>query len=267
MRHKNIITQLVVCIVMFSVLATLVGICTYRGIDSFKFKALFGPYVDIYARGIYALSSTQSALQARAQDCITLFLGIPLLIFSLLKARKNLVVGRILLAATLGYFCLTYTTYTFNTIYNRLFLVYVILMSTSTFAFALSLLSFNYKKASVYFRKRTPVVPIGCYLMLTSVVIAALWLNQILPSALRNYIPQWVEHGATLPIQAIDLGFVLPATFITGVLVIKRRSLGYILAPIATFILTFSLTTLLTKQVVLTLAGNALSIPIIILCT
>lgn len=58
-----------------------------------------------------------------------------------------------------------------------------------------------------------------------------------------------MEHYTTLIVQGLDLGILLPAAFTCGVLFIKKRTPGYLLAPVY-FIFLSLLTTALTAKVV-----------------
>jgi hypothetical protein len=58
-----------------------------------------------------------------------------------------------------------------------------------------------------------------------------MWLGRIIPSY-NNKIVAGLEHYTTLVIQALDLGFIVPVAIISGILLIKNNSLGYLLAPI-----------------------------------
>jgi hypothetical protein len=72
--------------------------------------------------------------------CISSCLG-PEVIISLIVANKNSLKGRLLLTGTLGYFLYTYTSYSFLSMYNSFFLIYVSIMSLSFFAFIINITS------------------------------------------------------------------------------------------------------------------------------
>ena len=194
--------------------------------------------------------SAEVAPQGIAQDYITLFAGVPILIMSLLWSRKGSLKGRYLLTGTLGYFLVTYLFYTVMGMYNQLFLVYVVLMSSSFYAFILSLLSFNTGNLHTCFSTSTPVRWTGGFLIFNSVAIALLWLSIVVPPLLDgSIIPTEVEHYTTLIVQGLDLGILLPAAFALGVLFMKKSPIGYLLAPVY-FIFLSLLTTALTAKVV-----------------
>jgi hypothetical protein len=265
MNYKKSISILVLCIAVLSLVATTCGIFTNQGVGEYKFTTLHGQTITIYGKGIYGDNSASAVLQAIPQDIVTLVLGIPLLIISLFLTRKGLMKGRILLAGTLGYFLITYMMYTFIAMYNRLFLVYVILISTSFFAFILTLSSFNIATIGSYFNKKLPIKFVGGYLIFSTAMIGYLWLARVIPSLINNSVPLEVEHGTTLPVQAFDLAFFLPAIFLAGMLLIKRKPFGYMLAPIVTVSNALIMIALLSKGISMNLAGIAGTLPMIIM--
>lgn len=266
MKYKKIITILVVCIVILGAIAALSGIFSAGGTGEYQFTSIHGQSITIYGKGIYKNNSTASVMQAIPQDIVTLALGIPMLVISLFLARKGLIKGRLLLAGVVGYFLVTYSMYIFIAMYNRLFLIYTALISISFFTFMLTLMSFDVDKLKTYFNKKLPVKFVGGFLLFASVMVGLLWLSRIMPTLINGTTPvDLLEHGTTLPVQAIDLAFFLPSIFIAGILIIKRKAMGYLLAPVATFFLIFIMTALFSKGVSMTITGAEGTLPMMIM--
>jgi hypothetical protein len=250
MRYKRSITILAIIIAAFATAATTVGIFSCDGTGQYAYKSIRGTTVAIYGKGLYKHMSAEVAPQGIAQDYITLFVGVPLLIASLLLARKGSIKGRYLLVGTLGYFLVTYLFYAVMGMYNQMFLVYVVLMGASFYAFIATLLSFDSKEVRRNFSAVTPVKWTGGFLIFNSVAIGLLWLSIIVPPLLNGtIIPVQVEHYTTLIVQGLDLGILLPAAFICGFLWLKRTAYGYLLAPIY-FVFLSVLMTALTAKVI-----------------
>ena len=85
--------------------------------------------MDIYGKGLYYNDSVSVASQGRAQDIVTLTVGIPFLIVSLIFANKRSLRGKLLLTGALGYFLYTYMSYSFLAMYNNFFLIYIMMIS------------------------------------------------------------------------------------------------------------------------------------------
>jgi hypothetical protein len=120
----------------------------------------------------------------------------------------------------------------FGGAYNQLFLVYVTLYSASIFAFLLSLHTIDVGSLpsafSPHFARRTIawlVIGIGA-------LLALLWLGRIVPALLTGAVPFGLDSYSTLFVQAGDLGLVVPLAIVSGVLLLRRRPVGYLLASV-----------------------------------
>jgi len=210
----------------------------------------------VYGKGLYKHMSAEVAPQGIAQDYITLFAGVPLLIIALFIARKGSVKGMYLLAGTLGYFLVTYLFYTAMGMYNKMFLVYIALMGTSFYAFILTILHFNLNELKNIFKQHTPVKTVGGFLIFTSICIALLWLGIIVPPLLDGtIIPGQVEHYTTLIVQGLDLGILLPAAFISGILLVRKKPSGYLFGPVYFVFLSLLMMALTAKVIAMKVLG------------
>ncbi|OMF96808.1 hypothetical protein BK146_13920 [Paenibacillus sp. FSL R7-0333] len=171
-----------------------------------------------------------AAAQAIAQDGVTLFAGVPLLLISLLLSLSRRIRGRLLLAGTLGYFTYTYASYSFLAMYNPLFLVYVMLFSAGLYAFILVFRSLE--RDGISFNSKLPARSIGFILLMIAFLIIMLWLGRIAGGWRNGTAPDLLEHYTTLVIQALDLAVLLPLMVLTGALLVRRQSYGYLLAPV-----------------------------------
>lgn len=254
--NKKLMTVLVFLISLLAFAATTTGIFSDDGSGQYAYTSIRGQTVTIYGKGLYKDMSAEVAPQGIAQDYVTLFIAIPLLIFSFFKWRKGALVGKYLFAGTLGYFLVTYLFYTVMGMYNKMFLAYVILMGASFYSFLLALLSFEVKGLSNRFKSSTPVKITGGFLLFSSVTIALLWLSIVVPPLLDGtIIPRQAEHYTTLIVQGLDLGILLPAGFISGVLLIRKKESGYLFAPVYFIFLSLLMTALTGKIIAMKILG------------
>lgn len=232
MKFNKYITALVICIAILSVAVSCAGLFLTGGPGEYDFKTINNEIVTIVGDGLYKNDSISVVAQGKASDLVTLVLGVPILLISLFFANKSSFKGKLLLTGTLGYFLYTYMSYSFLWTYNKLFIVYVLLMSASLFAFILSMCSFDVKKVPSYFGEKLPVKFLGGFQIFLAFAIGMLWLGKIAPTIFDAIAPAGLEHYTTLVIQAMDLGFVVPAAVISGILLIKRKPLGYLLSSV-----------------------------------
>lgn len=250
MKYKNSISLLVMLVTILSIFAASYAIYSNQGQGDYEYKSIFGETVSIYGKGLYQHDSVSMAAQAIAQDYVTFFLGVPLLLLSLYLYRKGLLKGSMLLTGTLGYFLYTYASYSFLSMYNSMFLIYVALMSASFFAFTLMMMSYDVKKLPLYFSAKMPVKFLGGFLLFVSFVFGMMWTGKLGFPLLNNAPPADLQHYTTFVIQALDLGFVVPVGLLAGILIIMRKPFGYLLAPVI-IIKEITLLTALTSMIFL----------------
>jgi hypothetical protein len=255
MIYKRTISLLVILITILSIFATSYAIVSSQGPGEYAYQSIFGETVSIYGKGLYSHDSVSVATQAIAQDYVTLFLGVPLLLLSFNMYRKGFLKGSLLLTGTLGYFLYTYASYSFLSMYNSMFLTYVALMSASFFAFILMMMSYDVEKLPLFFTKKMPVKFLGGFLLFGSFVFGMMWTGKLGLPLLNNTPPADLQHYTTFVIQALDLGFVVPTGLLAGILLIMRKPFGYLLAPVI-IIKEITLLTALTAMILLQLKAG-----------
>lgn len=234
MRFKKSISRLVLLIAFLTLIASIFGILSSYGTGQYDFKSIHETAVTIFGKGLYQNDSIAIASQAIAQDAVTLFLGLPLLLISLFLFRKGLLRGKLLLAGTIAYFLYTYTSYSFLSMLNQFFLIDIALMSASFYTFVLIMMSFDIENLSSYFSEKLPTNFVGGLLIFIGSIFGSMWLGLVVPSIISGTAPIALEHYTTLVIQAMDLGFVVPTAFLAGILLIKKKPFGYLLSTVIT---------------------------------
>lgn len=263
MKQSKSIMVLVLLISIMAGIAASVGIFSTGGPGPFEYESIRGETVQIYGEGLYRHMSADVAPQGIAQDVITFFIAVPFLWMSFLWARKGSLRGRFLLAGTLGYFLVTYLFYLVMGMYNVLFLMYAALLGTSFFGFSLTMLSFDLEELPHRFSENTPVKLTGGFLILNTLTIAMLWLGVVVPPLIDgSIIPQQTEHYTTLIVQGLDLGLLLPLAFVSGVLFIQKKPMGFLVAPVYLVFLSILMAALLAKIIAMGLVGQNI-IPVI----
>ena len=226
------ITGLASLVASLSVLAAGTGILTGWGHVHRAFVTLRGETVSIQGGGLYGHESVSVAAQAIGQDFVTLLVAVPLLVVAARMASRGSVRWLLLRTGALGYFAYTYLLMAFGGTYNELFLVYVALFSASSFGFILSIVSIDPSRLQGEFGPRFARRPVGWSLVGFGALLALLWLGRIVPSLLLGKTPPGLESDTTLFVQAGDLGIIIPTAVLTGILLIRGRALGHLLAAV-----------------------------------
>jgi hypothetical protein len=229
MKNKKLVVTLVFIIAVASTICSIIGVASNDGLGEYTFTSIHGEEVTIYGYGIYKNESLSMASQVIAQDWVILVMGIPALLLSLFFAKKS-VKGVFMLAGTLGFFLYTYMSYSMTANYNNLFLVYVWLMTCSLVAFIAVCINITGYGLKNCFVENPKLKFTAIFVFIMTALVGIMWLGRIIPPLLAGTIPVSVEHYTTLIIQAMDLGLVVPAGLIAGILTLKRNPVGYFIS-------------------------------------
>lgn len=253
---KKVSSIPIVLSILISILAIIVaglGVFWQGEGQKSEFLTLRGETVTIQGHGLYQYETVSIAAQAIAQDIVTLLIGIPLLVISMILFKKGSLQGKLLLSGTLAYFLYTYASFVFGAAYNILFLAYVSLFSLSLFAFIFALMEIDIPILPMHFSSGLPRRTIAIFLFVVGGFLLLAWLGRIVPALLENEPPLGLESYTTLIIQALDLGLVMPIAFLSGILLWKKSAWGYLLSSVV-----------LIKGVTLALAVSAMAVNMIL---
>ncbi len=232
MKPNTIAIRLATLIVPLALLAASLGVFWQGTGEPYPFQTLRGETVMIRGHGLYRYDTVLSAAQEVGQDVVTLLIGIPLLIAGITLNRQRTLRGHLLLTGALGYFLYTYGAMCFLTAFNPLFLVYVALFSLSLFGFILSMMNLNVEEVARRISDRFPRRAIAIYFSLIAAFLSLAWLRIVTVPSLTWTPPYGLESALTLVIQALDLGVIVPVSFITATLLSRKSGWGYVLSSV-----------------------------------
>ncbi|SER72285.1 hypothetical protein [Lentzea albida] len=170
----------------------------------------------------------------RAYDTVSLVLATPLLIGSLVAARRGSALARPVWLGLLMYACYNYAIYAFGSAFNGLFLLHAALLPLPVVGAVLLMRDIDAAGVRDRFRQGTPVRVISAVLVLAGVGLAGTWVFQSVRFALTGTPPD--ETELVLLMQAVHLAYVLDLTFfaplcvLASVLLWRRDPRGFVLA-------------------------------------
>jgi hypothetical protein len=232
MKPNSIAIRLAIIIIPLALLAAGAGVFWQGSGEPYPFETLRGETVMIRGRGLYRYDTVNSSSQEIGTDIVTLLIGIPLLITGIVLGRKGMLRGHLLLTGALGYFLYTYGAMCFLTAFNPLFLVYVALFSLSLFGFILSMKNLDVDQVARHISDGFPRRAVATYFIIVAVFLTLAWLGLVAAPSLTWTPPAGLESAITMVIQALDLGIIVPTSFLTASLLIKRQPWGYALASV-----------------------------------
>ena len=209
--------------------ATLAGLLAPDGSGPATVQSVRGEDVELFGEGLYRRDSLFKGASNVGTDVITLFVAVPLLLWSMLAYRRGSRRGALLLLGALTWFLYVYATYALSVTFNELFLVYVVLASASFFAFVLLWRTIDpapiAERVPDAVRRRTAV------LMLASGLLTFLvWSLPLLAATVSGDAPKWLDNSSTMVTDALDLAIITPSALLAGMLLRRREPTGYLIA-------------------------------------
>lgn len=256
MKSPKTITILLLATALLAAVASAGGILIDKGNGPYNYTTIRGEQITISGSGLYHHMSADVAIQGVAQDFVTLFTGVPLLLILLwLTVKKKDLWLLILQTGLTGYFMVTYFFYMAMGMYNQFFLLYVVLVTCSFFAFYLQMQRLMKSDYAGWYGDKRPAFA-GWFLMANAVMVGLMWLGVIVPPLLDGSLyPAGLDHYTTMIVQGFDLAVLLPASFVTGLLFVRRQPAGFLWAPVYLVFLTLMMTALTAKIVGMGLTG------------
>jgi hypothetical protein len=185
--------------------------------------------------GLYREPPSVAAM-LRAYDLVALVIAAPLLVGTLLPARRESPRAQLLWVSMLAYSAYNYAIYVFGTAFNAAFLLHVAAFSLSIYALALALAGLDVRDIARRFRRRTPARLIAAILGFLAAGLGGMWVFFSLRFAITGARP--AESLLVLPLAGVHLGYVLdlallvPAYAAAAVLLWRHAAWGHVLAGV-----------------------------------
>lgn len=183
----------------------------------------------LWIGGMYQDDTSWATAALRGGDLVTLVVGVPILVLSMVLAGRGSTRARIVWIGALAYSLYNFAFYVFGAAFNDLFLVHVVGFSASIFALILTGTNLDASAIARAYRMRASVRVVAGFLFLVGVVFAALWSILSISYAVTGRL----SLGAA-PLEgmhtvfAIDLSLMVPGMALAGVLLWRGTPWGYV---------------------------------------
>ena len=172
------------------------------------------------------------ALGWLGNDGVTLFLACPLLAAALTGTRLNAPRWQLARLGLLGYALYNYAFYMLGAALNVVFPIYIALFVATILALIAELPERRVSALAASYSTSTPVRLLGGYLAVVASGLTIAWLMMWMLHVFANRPAPGSPEVFRL-VAALDLGFMVPALSIGGVLLWRRKPWGYVLGCIA----------------------------------
>jgi hypothetical protein len=224
----------------------------------FPFTTLHGQTVQMYGQGIYRYDTYFKAPILRGTDFLTLCICIPLLVIAILLYRRGSLRGGLLLNGVLAFFLYNSASIALGAAYNNLFLVYIAYFSAGLFAFILAFRSIDVQVLSSHITSGLPHRGTAALMYLSGVALLFAWLGDILGPLMQGGVPAIASYTTEVT-YVFDLGVIVPVAFLSGLLILRRAPLSYLLAAIMLIMLAIVGLMVTTQTIFQLLAGISLT--------
>ncbi len=258
MKSSRALVVLSVVVAVLALVAASAGLFWQGGSGPLPFTTLHGHTIELYGRGLYRYDWAFRASILRGGDAIMLVVGVPLLAVSILLYRRGSLRGGFLLTGTLACFLYNAASLAFGAAYNDLFLLYLVYFSASLYAFVLAFTSIDLHALSDHVGPRMPRRGVAAFIFIAG-LSPCVWLIDIVNALAQGQVPEGLASYTTDVTTLLDVGIITPAAFLAGVLLLRRKPLGYLLTSTLLILLVLVGLLVVGQTVMQTLDGIVLS--------
>jgi hypothetical protein len=225
------VVWLSVLVAVLALVATATGLLWSGGEAPATVESVHAETVALDGEGLYRHDSVFKGAANRGSDAVTVLVGLPLLLTTIVAYRRGSVRGALLLTGALAWFLYLYASLALGTAYNELFFVYVALFGASLYAFVFTLRSIDLAAVEARLGPGLPRRTTAVFLMISGAFTLLIWAGPLLVALVAGDPPELLAHSTTSVTEVLDLAVIVPATFIAGVWLLRgREALGYLVA-------------------------------------
>jgi hypothetical protein len=169
---------------------------------------------------------------ARGTALVVLFAGVPLLVGSVLAARRGSALARLTWLGALGLFAYNALMFLFATPFNELFPLYVAWLGLAAWSIGSLLAAMDVGDLAARFAPSAPRRAVASYIWVVVALNALAWLAKLVPGLGRARNPEFLRGtGTTTSIVLVeDLGLWLPLMAVVGLWLWRGQPWGLVLA-------------------------------------
>jgi hypothetical protein len=234
---KNKITILSAILSLVVVIVAGVGFFYRDGGSPRYVESVHGEIIQLFGDGIYANMPTFFAHTAIGTNLVFLFVAALFLLVTLKRdtgQKMQLVHGGLLTSI------LFYSMKAFETVLNRLFLLYIVLFAVAFWTFICTMIELS--KTIQPSTKDSSYKKTAIFTMITGLTLLV-WLLDFIPFTITGEPPGVISIFTSSPTVIIHIAVVLPTCILGGSMLLQKKKWGFILPPLMNiFLVSISLT-------------------------
>jgi hypothetical protein len=231
MKPQPSLNSLVPLLALLALVVAAAGLFWQAGGASFAFTTFRGQTVQIYGQDLYRNDTVFYAAGFKGADAVTLFVTLPLLAVAFRLYRRGSLHGALLLAGSLGILLYYGASMTFSAAFNSLFFVYAAIFSAGMFSLCIVLTTIDVQALASRISPGLPHRGLAVFMFVAGLGTFALWLSELVGPVVSGQAPNGLGPYTTMFTHGFDSAVITPAAALTGVCLLRRKPLGYLLAP------------------------------------
>lgn len=164
----------------------------------------------------------------RGGELVTLLLAVPLLAGALVAVRRGSIRAQALWIGMLFYAVYNDAYAVFGTTFNDAFLVHIATFGASAFAVACAMPALDYARVADAFRQAKAAKGVGIFLVVVGIGQGVLWLFVLVRNTVTGEVLHDIPVSGQHLVFALDLGLLVPTLIVSGLLLARRRPVGYL---------------------------------------
>ena len=165
----------------------------------------------------------------RGGDLTTIAVAAPVLVVSMLLARRGSRAAQAIWLGALAYSVYNYAYYVFGAAFNDIFVLHIALFSLSIAALVLVIANIDVEAIATRFRGMRGARFIGGFLAVVGTVLGSLWVILAIRFSVTGELITGLPREGVHLVFAIDTSLLVPALVISGILLWRRTSRGFVL--------------------------------------
>ncbi len=167
----------------------------------------------------------------RGGDLTTLAIAVPVLIGSLVFARRGSQAAQAVWLGVLAYSVYNYAYFAFGAEFNDIFVLHIALFSLSIITLVLAVANVDLDAIAARFRGVRGTRWIGGFLAVVGAVLGGLWVFLAIRFAITGELLADIPVDGIHLVFAIDTSLLIPALVMAGVLLWRRTTGGLVFGP------------------------------------
>jgi hypothetical protein len=255
MRRSSALIWLVPLIAVLVVITAGAGLFATGGSGPFTFTTLHGDSVQMDGRGIYKNDTLLAGAGFRGTDAISLLVALPLLLIAYRSTLRGSQNGWIVLIGALFFFLYNGASLTLSAAFNPLFLVYTALFSAGLYATITALATFDLPALVNRVQPGFPHRRLAIFTFVAGIGTLLIWLSDLIGPLLSGTFPATLGPYTTMYTHGFDSAVITPAAVLTGIFLLQRKPLGYLLVAPVLILCTLIGVVVIGQTISQTLAG------------